>query len=147
MVKSSEEMRKALCVISPIIGHPITSLFFTNFIHRHGEDSFAIWDDKGNANANLFRDIEGLYSLGPDYVIYHREHEKFGRDVIEVGNTYIKNNGGCFFDWEKLSQLYKIYKLDDTTLEIPHVPFYYALPEDRYDFKSGYAKWIEDENS
>lgn len=69
--------------------------------------------------------------------IFHKKHKKFGSNIIEVSNPY-DQRAFVFFDYQYLKLVFDAL---DSEKEVPHVPIYYAHPEDRFDYQNGTHMW------
>jgi hypothetical protein len=71
------------------------------------------------------------------YCLFHRNHDKFGKNIIECAHPYAENVF-VFFDYAALEVSFRHL---DALQKLPHVPVYHAQPSDRDDFKSGTHLW------
>ena len=73
------------------------------------------------------------------YCLFHKQHEKFGENIIECGCLYVKN-AFAFFDYHILKIVFN--ELDKGgAYQTPHVPIYYAQVVDRHEYKMKIHDW------
>lgn len=67
-----------------------------------------------------------------EWCIFHRDHPKFGTNIIEAINPHILENF-VFFDYACLSDAFDVFDRGKGGL---YIPTYYAQVEDRYDYEN-----------
>ena len=96
-----------------------------------------------------FSEDKLLYGVNYTYIKLHKNHKKFGPNIVEYGDNTLKN-AYCFFDYsrleaifewyEKQKELYGEHQLYDT-MNAPPVPAYHALPSDRLSYGTTAQEW------
>lgn len=86
---------------------------------------------------STLQDKQELTGYNDDRCIFHRNHEKFGPNVVE-GYTPYAEESFVFFDYESIAVVFDAL---DNDLPVPPIPTYYALVSDRYDVKNGETLW------
>jgi hypothetical protein len=71
------------------------------------------------------------------YCLYHLNHEKFGKHIIECAHPYAENVF-VFFDYSSLKPSFDSL---DAGENLNYIPIYHAHPRDRYDFQMGEHMW------
>lgn len=94
------------------------------------------WNNK-LPDVSSLKHKEFLWGENDTYIIFHRQHKKFGKAIVESGQNMTKNSF-VFFDYSILKPVF--HALDDD-LPLPCVPTYYALPEDRDDYEQWRHEW------
>ena len=83
--------------------------------------------NKSVPDSYAFKNFEVLYGVNDEYILFHRMHHKFGSDIIEFGDSSLRNRF-CFFDYSILSDLFN----DPNKSPVgPIAPTYHAMPKDR----------------
>lgn len=71
------------------------------------------------------------------YCLFHRQHKKFGHNIVECGHSYAKFSF-AFFDYSSIESVF--FALDNDQ-EVPHVALYHSDVRDRYDVQTGRQLW------
>ncbi|KZL15775.1 hypothetical protein [Pseudovibrio sp. Ad37] len=87
--------------------------------------------------ASALADQEVLIGYNDDYCIFHKDHEKFGRAILEGVSPY-NPRAFVFFDYATLQIAFDALDADE---QLPYIPTYYAHPHDRHDYKTGAHMW------
>ena len=88
-------------------------------------------------------DVSFLYSLNDRFVAVHKKHLKFGANIVEFGENWIRN-AYVFFDYSKIESVCKWIDKNDPLIMGPNVPTYYALPSDRHFYGTDFQYWDDD---
>ena len=51
--------------------------------------------NKSVPDSDTFKNFEVLYGVNDEYILFHRMHHKFGSDIIEFGDSSLRNRF-CF---------------------------------------------------
>jgi len=125
-------------------GHALRVALFNIFFNAYAD----VWN-KENPDVDKMENVEHLYGVNYDYVILHKQHAKFGNNIIEYGDSGKKNYFG-FCDLHYFMNI--LHWLDETLdmewpTEAPYIPTYYAFPEDRHYYGTKHQHWKNEENS
>jgi len=96
-----------------------------------------------------FKEDKLLYGVNYTYIKLHKNHKKFGTNIVEYGDNTLKNHY-CFFDYSRLEALFEWYEkhielckehnIYDTS-DAPPIPTYHALPSDRLSYGTAAQEW------
>ena len=81
-------------------------------------------------NPEELEDQSTLLWDNEEYCIFHKNHSKFGRNIIEAINPHILETF-VFFDYSCLTDAFEVFDKGQSFL---YIPTYYAKVEDRSDY-------------
>jgi len=91
------------------------------------------WNKSVPAPVTL-NDFDVLYAVNDEYILFHRTHRKFGSNIVEFGDSSLRNYY-CFFDYSVLFDLFNWFDASGRSDAAPPTQTYYALPSDRHFYE------------